>query len=149
MSVTPALIVYVGGVLLGALISMAQLLPTLELSGLGLRSGGLSYGEASSFSLKPLHLLWTLLPSYGLADLSVVFDTLGYTEFVAYVGLIGLVLAIFGAWTGRHTRDRAWTFGLLFTLLGLFLAAGRWNPIYYLLYKLVPGFDLFRAPRAG
>ena len=149
MRVAPALMVYVGGVLLGALISMAQLLPTLELSDLGLRSGGLSYGEASSFSLKPLHLLWTLLPSYGLADLSVVFDTLGYTEFVAYVGTIGLILAIFGAWTGRHGRDRAWTFGLLFTLLGLFLAAGRWNPLYYLLYKLVPGFDLFRAPRAG
>ena len=71
---------------------------------------------------------------------------MGYTEFVAYVGLIGLALALFGAWAGRHTRDRAWTFGLLFTLLGLFLAAGRWNPLYYLLYKLVPGFDLFRAP---
>lgn len=144
--VAPALGVYFGGLVLGALISMAQLLPTLELSELGLRSGGLSYGEASSFSLKPLHLTWTLLPSYGLADLSVVFDTLGYTEFVAYIGLIGLALAILGAWTGRRARNRAWVFGILFTLLGLFLAAGRWNPIYYLLYKLVPGFDLFRAP---
>ncbi len=142
----PSLIVYFGGVLLGVLISMAQLLPTLELSELGLRSDGLSYGEASSFSLKPLHLLWTLLPSYGLADLSVVFDTLGYTEFVAYVGLIGLILAIIGAWLGRHTRDQAWVFGILFTLMGLFLAAGRWNPIYYLLYEFVPGLDLFRAP---
>jgi hypothetical protein len=30
--------------------------------------------------------------------------------------------------------------------LGLFLAAGRWNPFYYLFYWIVPGFDLFRAP---
>ncbi len=142
-AVAPLAVIYFGGVLLGLLLAAPQLLPTLELSGLGLRSGGLSYGEASSFSLKPLHLLWTLLPSYGLADLSVVFDTLGYTEFVAYVGVIGLVLAGVGAWQGR---GRAHSFGLLFALLGLFLAAGRWNPVYYLLYELVPGFDLFRAP---
>ena len=30
--------------------------------------------------------------------------------------------------------------------MGLFLAVGRWNPIYFLLYKLVPGFNLFRTP---
>ena len=30
--------------------------------------------------------------------------------------------------------------------LGLFLALGRWNPFYYVLYRLAPGFDLFRAP---
>ncbi len=138
-----AFIIYFTGVALGVLLSAAQLLPTLELSGLGLRSGGLSYGEASSFSLKPLHLAWTLLPSYGLRDLSVVFDTLGYTEFVAHLGLIGLILAAWGAWRGRGPGR--W-FGLFFVGLGLFLALGRWNPIYFLLYKIVPGFDLFRTP---
>jgi hypothetical protein len=142
-SVLPMLSIYAGGVLLGVLLAAPQLLPTLELSGLGLRSGGLGYGEASSFSLKPLQLPWTLLPSYGLADLSVVFATLGYTEFVAYIGLLGLFLALAGIWQGR---GRAHTFGLLFAILGLFLAAGRWNPFYFLLYQLVPGFDLFRAP---
>ena len=30
--------------------------------------------------------------------------------------------------------------------LGLFLAVGRYNPLYYVLYRLAPGFDLFRAP---
>ncbi len=139
----PPLAIYAAGVILGTALSAAQLLPTLEVSVLGLRSGGLSYAEASSFSLKPLHILWTLLPSYGLADLSVVFDTLGYTEFVAYVGLMGLILTVLGGWKGR---GRARAFGLLFAILGLFLAAGRWNPAYFLLYKLVPGFDLFRAP---
>ncbi len=141
--VLPTLVVYAGGAILGAGIGAVQLLPTLELSGLGLRRGGLSYQEVSSFSLKPLHLLWTLLPSYGLADLGVVFGTAGYTEFVAYVGLVGLALAALGAWTGQ---GRARTFGLLFAGLGLLLALGRWNPIYYMLYEIVPGFDLFRTP---
>lgn len=135
--------VVVLGALLGALLAAAQLLPTIELSGLGLRSGGLSYQEVTSFSLKPLQLLWTLLPSYGLADLGVVFDTLGYTEYVAYVGLVGLVLAVIGIW---RSRDKLWLQGILLAGGGLFLAAGRWNPAYYLLYRLVPGFDLFRVP---
>lgn len=139
----PVLAVYAGGVGIGALLAAPQLLPTLELSGLGLRSGGLSYGEASSFSLKPLQLAWTLLPSYGLADLSTLFDTPGYTEFVAYIGVIGLLLAVLGAWRGRGP---ARAFGLLFAGMGIFLALGRWNPIYFLLYQVVPGFDLFRAP---
>ena len=131
---------------LAGLLAAAQLLPTLELSDLGLRSGGLSYGEASSFSLRPLLLPWTLLPSYGLADLGIVFETLGYTEFVAYVGLVALGLAVFGAWPRTDGLSRARAFGLLFAATGLFLAAGRWNPAYYVLYRLVPGFDLFRAP---
>ena len=144
LSIWPTpLLIYFGGVLLGVLLSAAQLLPTLELSGLGLRSGGLSYQEASSFSLKPLKLLWTLLPSYGLARLGAVFDTPAFSEFVAYVGVIGLLLAALGAWKGRGV---ARGFGILFALLGLFLALGRWNPFYYLFYEFVPGFDLFRTP---
>jgi hypothetical protein len=35
---------------------------------------------------------------------------------------------------------------LLLVALGFFLAMGRWNPFYYLLYWTVPGFDLFRVP---
>jgi len=131
------------GTVLGVLLSAAQLLPTLELSNLGLRGGGLTYSEVSSFSLPLLRLPFTLLPTYGLLDLGVVFGTAGYSEFVAYIGVIGLALAAVGAWQGRGT---ARTFGLLFAFLGLFLALGRFNPVYFLLYKIVPGFDLFRTP---
>lgn len=141
--VAARLAVYTGGVLLGVLLSAPQLLPTLELSGLGLRTGGLSFQEATSFSLKPLQLAWTLLPTYGLASLGAIFDTPAYTEFVAYVGLIGLALAVAGAWQGRG-RGRA--FGIFFVLLGLALGAGRWNPAYFVLHGAVPGFDLFRVP---
>ncbi len=139
----PRLLILGLGSGLGILLSAAQLLPTLELSNLGFRSGGLTYAVASSFSLKPLSLPFTLLPTYGLVNLGVVFGVEGYTEFVAYVGLIGLALAGIGAWKG-HGRAR--TFGLLFAGLGLFLAIGRWNPAYFLLYKIVPGFALFRTP---
>ncbi|MCB0187515.1 MAG: YfhO family protein, partial [Caldilineaceae bacterium] len=138
----PGLAIYGAGVALAMLLSAAQLLPTLELSSLGLRSGGLTYNEVSSFSLRPLRLPWTVLPTYGLLDLGPIFGV-GYTEFVAYVGIVGLLLALWGAWRGRGPLR---TMGLFFVATGLFLALGRWNPVYYLLYKVVPGFDLFRVP---
>jgi len=143
LGLLPRLLIYGMGTVLGVLLSAAQLLPTLELSNLGLRGGGLTYSEVSSFSLPLLRLPFTLLPTYGLLDLGVVFGTAGYSEFVAYIGVIGLALAAVGAWQGRGT---ARTFGLLFAFLGLFLALGRFNPVYFLLYKIVPGFDLFRTP---
>jgi hypothetical protein len=138
----PPLLVYGAGVALALLLTAAQLLPTIELSALGLRSGGLSYNEVSSFSLRPLRLPWTLLPTYGLTDLGQIFGV-GYTEFVGYIGVIGLLLAALGGWKGRGPLRYS---GLFLSVLGLFLALGRWNPAYYLLYKLVPGFDLFRVP---
>ncbi|MFN8490724.1 MAG: YfhO family protein [Caldilineaceae bacterium] len=139
----PRLSIYSLGVLLGVLLSAAQLLPTMELSNLGLRHGGLSYAEASSFSLKLTRLPFTLLPTYGLVDLGVIFDTSGYTEFVAYVGGLGLLLALLGAWKGRGAVR---IFGLLFAGIGLFLAIGRWDPLYFVFYKIIPGFNLFRTP---
>lgn len=142
-SLSPSLFVYFFGLTLGVLLAAPQLLPTLELSALGLRSGGLEYIEATSFSLKPLALGWTLLPSYGLVELGAIFDTPGYTEYVAYLGVVALLLAFLGAWKGRGP---ARVFGVLFVAMGLFLALGRWNPLYFVLYQFAPGFDLFRAP---
>ncbi len=131
---------------LGALASMAmaglalaagQLLPTLELSRLSVRSGGLPYNEAASFSLKPGLVFKAFLPP-------LLWEP-PFSEFVAYVGLFGLALAAIGAWTVvRRRQPGGEAIGLALT--GIFLAFGAYNPVYYLLYRVVPGFDLFRVP---
>lgn len=132
-------------------LSAAQLLPTLELNELGLRTGGLDYRTATSFSLQPRLLLQSLLPPFQ-GGLDAAFDSEGYAEFVSYIGITGLILAGLGAWlsvrAARSDRERAALHlrPVVLVLTGLFLALGRYNPAFYLLWRIVPGFDLFRAP---
>ena len=130
-------------VAIGAGVAAAQLLPTVELAGLSNRSGGLPYVEASSFSLRPQLLAYTLLPSFG-EDLAQVFDGEAFSEYIAYLGVLGLFLALVGALFCGDRRQRVTL--VLLAGLGLFLAVGRTNPVYYALYKVVPGFAVFRAP---
>jgi hypothetical protein len=121
----------------GLLLAAGQLLPTLELSRLSVRSGGLPYHEAASFSLKPWLILKAFLPP-------LLWEP-PFSEYVAYVGLIGLALAAVGAWATVRRKQPGGS-ALTLALVGVFVAFGAYNPIYYVLYKLVPGFDLFRAP---
>lgn len=122
----------VGGVLLAAV----QLLPTLELSRHGIRSGGLPLHEAASFSLPGEEFLRAVLPTFTALPSS--------TEFVAHIGLSGIILAALGV-AARPCRARTL---LLTATLGvtLVLAVGPATPVFTLAHRLVPGFDLFRVP---
>ena len=131
-------------------LAAAQLLPSLELSGLGLRAEGLPYRLAASFSLRPRLLAQTLLPPMG-GGLGEAFGSEGYAEFVGYIGVTGLILAAIGVLSltrRRSAKSSPEALGglVLLVAVGLFLALGAYNPIYYLLWRFVPGFDLFRAP---
>jgi hypothetical protein len=134
--------VVVGAALWGAALAAVQLLPTFELSQSSMRSGGLPFKEAVSFSLRPGLVGRALLPSWG-APL--------FPELVAHVGVVALGLAAVGVVSclgGASTepRGRARRGALWLAAWGLFLALGGFNPVYFLLVKLVPGFALFRAP---
>jgi hypothetical protein len=139
----PHILVFAAAIAVATLLAAVQILPTLELSRLSVRSGGLLYREAVSFSLRPWLLHFTLLPPFGV-DLSQVFGE-AYSEYVAYVGVIGLGLASFGLLRGWQRRPGT-RFFVLLAAMGLFLGLGGFNPAYFVFYKLVPGFDLFRAP---
>ncbi len=126
--------VLAGGVALAVVLAAAQLLPTLELTSLSSRQGGLPLNEVLSFSWQPLHLTRALLPGYG--------DAL-FSEYVAFLPLTGLTLALVGAWRWRHEPAvRPW---VILIGVALVLALGRFTPLYYLLGRL-PGFELFRVP---
>lgn len=134
--------------LAGAMLAAAQILPTAELSRLSIRSGGLGYREAISFSLKPSLVFKAFLPPYAWEP--------PFSEYIAYIGLSGLLLAAAGAWAVLRRREvhldkhdaiiRYGIAALILAGLGVVLAFGGYNPLYYVLYKVVPGFSLFRAP---
>lgn len=127
------------GVLAVALAS-PQLIPTLELTSVSNRRGGMTPNQATAFSFSPFVAGRGLLPSY---------DSLIFGEYVAYLGVIGLGLAVLGAFfpsprtSGRLLSPKiVW---LVVALLGLALAFGLYNPLYWTLASL-PGFNLFRVP---
>lgn len=127
-------------VLVGFGLAAVQLAPTLELSRLSLRGGGLSLNQAVSFSLNPLLVGRALLPGYSRGI---------FSEFVGYVGLVPLCLAacaFLGVRLGRETFSKPVMLPLLLAGLGLFFALGGYNPAYLLLARFVPGFNLFRVP---
>jgi hypothetical protein len=133
--------VWLGAAMLGALLGAAQLVPTLELARQSMRAGGLTWREAVSFSLSPAMLLPALLPNFRQAILS---------EYVAYVGVTGLALMVVGVWAswkGKTAKQETQKHALsILMVVGLFFALGGYNPIYLLLVKFVPGFNLFRVP---
>ncbi|HEX8681937.1 MAG TPA: hypothetical protein VF707_06465, partial [Ardenticatenaceae bacterium] len=132
VNVLPLLLI----VVIGGLLAAVQLVPTQSLSALSTRAGGLSLREAASFSLDPRVLPRALLPTFGR-------DEHLLSEYVGWVGFTGLALAALGLLSSnRAARD----FGLLSGGAGLLLALGGYNPLFWLLWRVVPGFDLFRAP---
>ncbi|MCB8988850.1 MAG: YfhO family protein, partial [Ardenticatenaceae bacterium] len=133
-SLVSSLLPILFAVLLALLLMAEQLLPMLELTGLSSRQGGLPPNEVLSFSWNPLLIGRSLLPAYGQSL---------FSEYVAFLPLTALVLAVIGAWQWR--RRPGVLAALALTAVGLCLALGVFNPLYWLLARL-PGFDLFRVP---
>ena len=118
--------------LIALIVASPQLILTQELVSLSNRGGGFNPQQATAFSLPPVLLGRGLLPAY---------DSQLFGEYVGYVGVIGLELAVMGAMSDHRER---WPW-LALALVGVLLALGRHNPLYWLLAGL-PGFNLFRVP---
>jgi hypothetical protein len=127
-----------GGVVmcvLGAGLSAAQLLPTLELAPLSIRGDGVDWRDAVAGSLPSYLAVRALLPPFWIR--------VPYTEYLGYVGVTPLVLGLLALMFGRW---REVLFAGLIAFLGLFLALGENNGWYTWVFSAVPGFDTFRVP---
>src|SRR6185312_16697098 len=67
----------------------------------------------------------------------------GATEFLGYISVSGLVLALAAL---AYSRRRHTYFFAALAAVAVFLALGKQNPLYPALFKLVPGFNLLRVP---
>lgn len=131
--IVPAL----AAVVLGSLMASAQLLPTYEFSQQSARAGGVDETFFTQFSFHPYYLGLLVAPflrGNPYPNTSV--------EVTAYVGLVPLLLALYGV-LGKRDRESLFWIGL--GLGAVILAFGGYTPLYPALRGL-PFFNLFRVP---
>ncbi len=125
---------------LGIGISAVQLLLTSDLSKLAPHGDRGTLQYVTSFSLLPAHLLGLIAPNWqGTPAYNTYRGERYYWEYVLYIGLAPLALAVLAA-----TRRRCWVWAWL-ALASLALALAQGNPVYQVL-RFVPGFSDFRVP---
>ncbi|MBN1582365.1 MAG: YfhO family protein [Anaerolineae bacterium] len=137
-------------------LSMAQFLPTLELSRLAGRAGREEWESYSlQYSFWPWRLLTLLAPDFfGNPVQGNYWGYATYWEDAGYIGLLPVVFVILAvnAWFRRRKQAdcsaalRETPFWAVLALVALILAMGKNMPLYMLLYRYVPGFAMFQAP---
>jgi hypothetical protein len=132
----------------GLLLAAVQILPTIELLRNSLRASA-SYDFFSSFSMPPRFVL-TLFAPYLLGGGNGVLFRAPYVgptffgEYVAYVGLLTLMLALIAILLKADVRTKFWAVVFCICLL---LAFGRFLPLkLYALVYYIPVLNLFRVP---
>lgn len=127
----------------GLLLAAPQLLPTLELQQLSVRSEERAWDFLTNNSLPPALLLNLLIP--GAFGNNVTGFNIGdpFQEDFVYAGFIPLLLAFFG-WGQRRKPDMP--FFLIVLAGGIVMALGRYTPLYHDVIQYLPGFGLFRIP---
>ncbi len=125
------------------LISAVQLLPFLELAGASTRAHGLTYAEATTWSLDLKDFIQFVLPDpFGYASSEDKYWANQSWLKTVYVGSIPLLLSTFFF---IEKKKKALPF-ILVSLLGLTVAMGKNNPLYQLLFSYLPLFNKFRYP---
>lgn len=128
-------------------LAAAQLLPTAEYLLQSPRAAAYDAGLALQYSFWPWRLLTLLAPNlFGSPAHGNYWGYAAYWEDAAYLGVLGLLLAVFAL--ARRTRADARLRGYLLAvvLVAFLLALGDNTPVFPFLYRHVPTFDMFQAP---
>jgi hypothetical protein len=130
-------------VLLFLVLSSVQLLPFLELAFKSIRAGGLSYQEATVWSLDFKDLLQFFLPDpYGYgSSMERYWSNQSWLKTI-YLGIIPFALSVFFI---IEKRRKAVPF-LIIILVSFTLSLGGNTPIYKFLFNYIPFLNTIRYP---
>jgi hypothetical protein len=132
-----------GSVAIGLALAAPQILPTAELLPHTQRASITTYEFVSSYSMPPENLLLLAAPAAFGDERSVPYWGRWYLwEACPFVGIATLALAALAVARGGRQRW-LWTGVAVASLL---LALGRYTPALRVVWTIVPGADLFRAP---
>lgn len=141
----------VGALCLALALSAFQVLPTLEMAGRSSRAGGgLTAGEASSYSLQPANLINITVPRRltdpGQPNYFKAFPRGGVPWLISiYQGTVVLYLALVGLLVGSRRIGLRLAL-LLCAAAGILLALGESFPLTAALLSSLPGAGWFRYP---
>ncbi len=123
-------------------LSAVQLFPFIELFHHSIRGSGMSYQEATIWSFAPKDVLLFFLPdAYGyFLDMKKYWVSQCWFKTLYTGGLPFILSAIFFVFG----KDRKLYLALMF--FSLFLALGKYNPLYPFVFKYVPFFNGIRYP---
>ncbi len=125
-----------------AALAAVEILTGLGASRESVRAGGVGMQFASEFSLPPENLLTMIAPTFfGNITTMPYWGRCYFWEMVPFIGLVGLVLAMFGA----TRRQQGRLISIVMVVLLLLLALGKHTPLFSVLYHWLPGFNLFRG----
>lgn len=160
-------------VVLGVGMAAIQLLPYVEILPQNFRAGSATFDQVRGWALPPRHVLAMLMPDFfGNPAQHTVFDIMtgqnvllnspfnaqnpqgasstmwgikNYVEGGAYLGILPLLLALYGLVRGGypHTRAHRWFFVFLAAISLAFMFG---TPLYALLYYGLPGINQLHSP---
>jgi len=134
--------------ILGIGISALIYIPAIEYTPFSVRggssSGGSDYNYATGWSFHPFEILTFFIPSsFGFGG-QMYWGYMPFTDYPNYMGIIVLVLALFGM---VYKKGLFKWYLLSATVLALFISFGRhFSIIYNLFFNFFPYFDKFRVP---
>ncbi len=129
--------------LVAAGLTAFQILPFLEFLKHTSRHA-MDFTEASMWSLPPYALLDLFIPYLSESDyLYKGYWTRQSWLLVYYMGVFTIICAVMSLKFEATKRRKAFFYILA---LGLLLSFGRYTPLYYFLYRIMPGFELSRYP---
>jgi hypothetical protein len=133
----------ISAILIGVLVAMAQILPSLEILEYSSRAGGIDYDFASSGSFPPWQLVSIVIPNFfGTLLHENYWGNYPFWQLSIYIGILPIILLLF-AFLKRNLS--AYFFGGT-ALLSLLFAFGKYTPFHHALYQIVPFFDTLRGP---
>ncbi len=135
---------YLISLCVGVLISLPQLIATKELADYAYRIHK-GYNFFTEYSLAPYHLITLIYPYFFGGGANVQEWGPGiFADYIAYVGIIAALFAfaaILIEWK-ESNYTKLWSVIILFSL---FLAFGKYNPIYKIMFY-IPIYNMFRVP---
>ncbi len=129
-----------------------QVFPTIEMLSRAVRGSGIAHAAVSRWSMHPMDFLQIVVPNLFGNPFAIGYATSWGEAY--HHGDIGIIVSFF-AGTGTvllafislvSPRTRLQKALICTALAGIFLALGRFNPVFRLLSENVPGFGLGRYP---